>query len=77
MTLQFHLSEADTKLNFKMSVNTSGGVPYTGDYTVYPDVHDIVLPTAQKTMVEDLTVKKIPLAEVGNLYGTTIVIGGR
>lgn len=50
---------------------------YTGEYTVTPDVAPVVLPTRDKLMVEDVTIHKIPLWEIGNPQGgKTILIGG-
>lgn len=50
---------------------------YTGEYTVTPDITPVVLPTRDKLMAEDVTVRKIPLWEIGNPQGgKTILIGG-
>ena len=35
--------------------------PYTGDYTVIPKLEDQVLPTEGKRMLDDVTVKEIPV----------------
>lgn len=47
----------------------SGGVPYEGPYEVTPNVDGQVLPTANKTMTSDITINKIPYAEVSNPGG--------
>jgi len=48
--------------------------PYDGDYEVMPTVEDnIVLNTKQKTMLDDVTVKKIPVYEIDNPQGGTTV----
>lgn len=53
-----------------------GGVPYTGDYVVTPKITQQVLPTAQKTMTDDVTVRQIPRYDVSNAAGgVTINIG--
>lgn len=52
--------------------------PYQGDYTVIPKIAtDIILPTAQKSMAQDVTVKEIPVYVTGNESGgNTVIIGG-
>lgn len=55
----------------------SGGKdPYTGSYTIIPKVTDQTMPTYDKYMENDVTIKKIPLHEVSNVDGTTLIIGG-
>lgn len=50
---------------------------YTGEYTITPDITPVVLPTRDKLMTDDVTVRKIPLWEIGNPQGgKTILIGG-
>ena len=53
------------------------GEPYDGDYEVTPKIDEAtVLPTAQKLLARDVTVKKIPITKVGNNSGgNTIIIG--
>ncbi len=55
---------------------TEGGrLPdYTGSYEVVPDVLDQVMPTKEKSLLEDVTVRKIPTYETANEYGTTFII---
>lgn len=49
---------------------------YDGNYTVTPAVTEQTLKTAQKKMVADVTIKKIPYFEVSNNSGgTTATIG--
>lgn len=49
---------------------------YTGDYTVAPKVTQVVLPTRNRSMVDDVTVFQIPYKEVANPSGgTTVTIG--
>lgn len=49
---------------------------YEGDYEVTPKVSEQTLPTAEKMMAEDLTVKSIPFFNVGNTSGgSTVYIG--
>ncbi|MCM1336039.1 MAG: hypothetical protein NC237_13445 [Eubacterium sp.] len=49
--------------------------PYTGDYSVAPRVgEEVVLPTKNKRMKEDVTVGEIPIAEVSNAAGGKTLI---
>jgi hypothetical protein len=49
---------------------------YGGEYQVTPKVTEQTLPTAQKFLVEDVTIKKIPYFEVSNeAGGNTVYIG--
>lgn len=50
---------------------------YTGSYEVVPDVLQAqVLPTANKTLSEDIVIKEIPYRETGNIAGgATVYIG--
>lgn len=49
---------------------------YDGDYTVVPKAHsEQVLETAQKLVLEDITVTKVPYHETSNIYdGKTVYI---
>ena len=59
--------------NIQLSGNLS---IYNGDYTVTPSVEEQTLKTANKKMLEDVTVKKIPFYETSNLSGgNTVYIG--
>ena len=50
---------------------------YKGSYEIIPSVDEQIIPTANKHMKEDLSVKSIPYYEVDNTYdGTTVIIGG-
>ena len=53
------------------------GPDYEGPYQVRPDPHDaIILPTARKLMLDDVTVEKIPYYTTTNLAGGyTAIIG--
>lgn len=49
---------------------------YSGSYTVTPSVEAQLLPTAEKFMKYDMTVKAIPFFNVGNTAGgSTVYIG--
>ena len=55
---------------------TSQIPPYEGEYEVTPKTYDEqVLPTKNKRMINNLTVKKIPQYEVSNDSGCTLIIG--
>ena len=55
---------------------TSQIPPYDGEYEVTPKTYDAqVLPTRNKRMINNLTVKKIPQYEVSNDSGYTLIIG--
>lgn len=55
---------------------TSQIPPYEGEYEVTPKTYDEqVLPTRNKKMINNLTVKKIPQYEVSNDSGYTLIIG--
>ena len=50
--------------------------PYAGEYTVTPKVTAQVLPTAQKRMQEDVTIREIPYYATSNPQrGETVYIG--
>lgn len=50
---------------------------YTGAYEVTPAVIEQILPTARKSMSDDVTIKEIPHEEVSNESGGyTFIIGG-
>lgn len=50
---------------------------YDGEYRVIPKVSEQTLQTTRKFMTKDVTVEKIPLYEVDNNKGTTIIIGDK
>ena len=55
---------------------TSQIPPYEGEYEITPKTYDEqVLPTRNKRMINNLTVKKIPQYEVSNDSGYTLIIG--
>lgn len=84
--LEFELTSIDTSINMEVdeTVNViefdvnSGAAqkPYTGDYEVIPKSVSQVLETKNLSMTDDVTVKEIPIHEVSNNFGTTIIIGG-
>lgn len=55
---------------------TIGGVEYKGDYVVTPKIKTQVIPTKDKVLKDDMTVKSIPFFNVSNTSGgTTVYIG--
>lgn len=50
-----------------------GGEPYAGDYVVTPKVVEQVLPTKDKVLVDDITIKEVPVFRVSNTSGGTTV----
>lgn len=50
-----------------------GASPYEGDYEVTPTVDGLSLPTRQKYMTDDVTVRAIPFFEVSNQSGGNTV----
>ena len=50
--------------------------PYEGEYDVIPKVSEQTLPTANKLLSNDVTIKEIPYFEVSNSSGgNTVFIG--
>ena len=84
--LEFELTSIDTSINMEVDdtvnliefdVNSAAAQkPYTGDYEVIPKSVSQVLETKNLSMTDDVTVKEIPIHEVSNNFGTTIIIGG-
>lgn len=49
---------------------------YDGELTVIPSTNDTILPTAQKLVMDNVRVEKIPYSEVSNTSnGITVTIG--
>ena len=46
---------------------------YEGDYEVTPSIESKTLPTKKRVMIDDLTIKEIPVYETSNLAGGTTV----
>ena len=63
------------KIGFNVG-GTSQIPPYEGEYEVTPKTYEEqVLPTRNKRMINNLTVKKIPQYEVSTDSGYTLIIG--
>lgn len=50
-----------------------GGEPYDGEYVVTPKVVEQTLPTKDKVLVDDITIKEVPVYRVSNPSGGTTV----
>lgn len=55
-----------------------GGDKYEGEYVVTPKVIEQSLPTKEKVLIEDITIKEIPFYNVSNASGgNTVYIGDK
>lgn len=86
-TYKFTIAERDQTFSFGMPkteemtfdstlaiqlINTDS---YMGDYVVIPKAHEeVILETKDKTMADDVTVRKVPYYETSNQTGTTVYI---
>lgn len=53
-----------------------GGEEYKGSYEVTPKVEAQIMPTKYKLLIEDMTIKAIPIFKVSNTTGgNTVFIG--
>jgi hypothetical protein len=78
MTLDADFSEASQSFDadfgtIQTVTKLVGGVPYEGDYTVTPKVEAQTIPTKDKVMLDDVTVRAIPVFRVSNTSGGTTV----
>lgn len=48
---------------------------YEGDHTIIPSRAEQVMPTKNKLLTDNMTVKSIPFFQVDNNHGTTFIIG--
>ena len=66
-----------TKLVVTAPAATASGETYNGTYQVTPQIsREVTLPTENKVCTDDITVRKVPQAEVSNEQGgTTLIIG--
>lgn len=49
---------------------------YEGPYDIIPKVEEQIMDTAGKRMTDDVSIQAIPLYEVSNTCGLTLIIGG-
>ena len=62
--------------SFQMATERVGAEYYEGEYEITPKVESQIMPTAQKTMTDDVTVHAIPYFDVSNhAGGSTVYIG--
>lgn len=48
---------------------------YNGSYVIVPSaIHETTLPTKDKLLLDNVTVKKVPYYETSNTYGSTAYI---
>lgn len=77
--LMLAVDESGASLSMQLSDPYVGGMLplYEGEYSIRPQPHiDTVLPTANKSMADDVTVQKIPYYETTNpAGGYTAIIG--
>ena len=72
------MTDQRREITVKVGASAGGRLPpYTGDYTVTPDLSDdIILPTMNKSMTDNVTIARIPTYEVENPSGgITFIIG--
>lgn len=72
------LSATSATLHGTLSAQSVIGADiYDGEYTVHSEAHEVhTLPTANKHLIKNITVEKIPYYETSNLSdGITIYIG--
>lgn len=69
--------DAQIGLEIEAEIIDGGGEPYSGEYDVTPlPRDDVVLPTANRRMSDDVTVRRIPYYETSNPSGGyTAIIG--
>jgi len=75
--LKFDFSEVEQQIPLKFEsiqeVHVAGRGAYDGPYSVTPTVDEQKLETAQKIMLDDVTVKAIPYYTVSNVSGGTTI----
>ena len=76
LNAKFCLNGMELKAQFKnlQKVTVTGDVdPYEGEYVITPKVEAQTMPTAQKLMTKDVTIKAIPYFDVSNSSGGSTV----
>lgn len=72
LAVEFNSNEKQLGVDFKNFQFVSVGIEaeyYKGEYELTPKVDAQVIPTAQKMMMDDLTVMAIPIYSVSNTAG--------
>lgn len=80
--IEMDMFDADVLIDIELEsdivvVGSGDRLPdYQGKYEVIPTMQEKTLQTKNKSMKDDITIKKIPSYEVSNDTGTTFIIGG-
>lgn len=71
------IQQETEEIEISVESGTGGMYPYyDGEYQFVPKTTEMIIPTRQKSMKEDLTIFQIPYSEVSNPEGgSTITIG--
>ena len=68
---------APSNSTFNANFSYIGGEKYEGDYEVVPKIQEQKLPTKNKLLTNDVTIKPIQVVKVSNTSGgNTVIIGG-
>ena len=73
LDFQEGLSNIGLQFDQVVEIVKSDANPYTGDYAVTPSVGGSIMPTKDKYMTQDVTVKPIPYYNVSNPAGGSTV----
>lgn len=77
--LDADMEKTETEISVEFGAVTtieSVNIPiYTGTYTVTPKTEAQVMQTANKKMLDDVSIREIPFYRVGNDTGDTVYIG--
>ena len=69
------IDDSPIELTIGVGFNDCSHEYYHGSYLVIPKFEDQVLDTDEKLMKDNVIVKEIPVHEVSNAHGYTLVIG--
>lgn len=76
LTINSDIFSNSLDIEFQVDFGQGGELPwYGGPYVVTPTFEDQYLDTDHKSMRTDVTIKEIPVHEVSNAHGYTLVIG--
>lgn len=80
MGFKVNFSQGDSRFGMTFESYSGSCTPldnYDGDYVVTPKFTEQTIPTKDKVMVDDVTIKSIPISVVSNTSGgNTVIIGG-
>lgn len=77
MDFRVRFEPEECRMDVELGIVTVAGeaVPYSGAYDVTPRAgEDVILPTKDRQMRADVTVRKVPYFEVANDKGDTVYI---